>query len=112
MKTLISALLGAGALGLLLVAYLALTGRQEVRQEISIDKAHFEQEAARYDQSFEEKWQAFGGKQPTKGQREATEALLRNTQTEQHQTSEKPDAMHPANERDLAEMKAILDAAE
>jgi hypothetical protein len=110
MRTLINALLGVGALGLLLLAYFALTGRQEVRQEITADKARFEQEAARFDQSFEQKWQAFGGKQSTKAQHKANEALM-SAQTKRHGVQENLDSVQPANEKELAELKATLDAA-
>jgi 2-methylcitrate dehydratase PrpD len=34
--------------------------------EITADKERFEQEATKFDQSFEQKWEAFGGKQSTK----------------------------------------------
>jgi hypothetical protein len=110
MKTLISALLGAGALGLLLVAYLAFTGRQEVRQEVSVDKANFEQEATKFDQSFEQKWQAFGENRPTKAKRDPNEALKRDAQTEPQQIPRRLAMTQPANEKDLAEMKATLEA--
>ena len=104
MKTLIGALLGTGALGLLLVAYLALTGRQEVREDVSIDKVNFEQEATRFDQTFEDKWQTFGGKQSAEARHKA--------KTEQYPAAEKPENTRPPNDKDLAEMKALLEAAD
>ena len=110
MKTLIGALFGAGALGLLLVAYLALTGRQEVRQDVSIDKANFEQEATRFDHSFEQKWQAYEGKEPKKGQRNDKGMHVNDAKSQLDQMREQLTSTQAASDEDLAEMKATLEA--
>ena len=110
MKTLITSIIGTGAAALILLAYLALQKQEEVKQEVHVDKARFESEAAKFDRAFEEKWQAFDGKQLPPAQRQAADARVRSARTEFDEARQKLDATRAASDKDLAEMKAALDA--
>lgn len=109
MKTLVTGLLGTGAFAVVLLAYLSLHGQQEVKNEVHVDKAKIEVEAAKFDKSFEDKWAAMSGKKTSKDELEQHEKRIAQAEDSLDEAKKKLATAQRASERDLAEIKAAID---
>jgi len=106
MKILVTGLLGTGAGGLVLLAYLSLQGQQEVKQEIHVDKARIEVESAKFDKAFDEKWAAMDGKKLSKSTQAGHEKRIDAAATNLEQEKKKLAGAEEDSKKDLAEIKA------
>lgn len=109
MKTLVTGLLGTGAFAVVLLAYLSLHGQQEVKNEVHVDKAKIEVEAAKFDKSFDDKWAAMSGKKTSKDELAQHEKRIAQAEDSLDEAKKKLATAQRASERDLAEIKAAID---
>ncbi len=110
MKAIAGALIGTGALAVLFVSYLALSQQAETKKEIQVDKAKIELEQARFDKQFDEKWAEFDGKKLPKEKQDANDQRIQEASKDLTQARDALGAESAKNARDLAEIKAAIDA--
>lgn len=122
MKGLTTILLGTGGAGLVLLAFLALQGQQDVKRDVDVDKAKLEVKEAEFDRTYDERWAAMskengGHVSPDQAKKDAG----RTAQSEQRIVDAKADlaalkqkqaATNAATEQDLADMKSAINEFE